>query len=499
MRIGERKVINNTKLIMNVFSYLELVDLVKMRSMNATCKIISDYYIKINMNRDKIKYKGVSKYNLGNKNEMEESSSPNHTGDSCSYNLKSINCSNENDRSIIRMKFLQLWNTYSNKSSIDKIDYNDSKLVDLIKVVIYLISNIKDNNDCNLIFNQFSFGSELYRILDSVKCEFELINANTASLNGNYESKDGSQKCNYIKEFFKNETLWKCIAILSGYNLSNAELVNNENGNVIDYYLWPEKTSEPVQCMITYNAIDLILFKLNNISNINKNIHKQIYSLINKSKSAELNFYNNSGVIVNKRNINISSNDNVFNSFELSNGFFDTSSRDYSNSLGENSSINDEVFCNLVIWTLNIIKMQKQLPLIKKKASNSNEEYDFPPFPSGCLNNRHALVKNSDFSNDDLFKNNDVIKQNSNAFSKCNCFRYKTGNSKSEAKLEDNLNALNISERKSWPCYNSNYSSCSYDECKQLPETVSKLCGVVKTQESLLSDLKLILRTMKRR
>ncbi|KAH7648885.1 hypothetical protein FG379_001254 [Cryptosporidium bovis] len=507
MRTEKRKIINNTKLIMNILSYLELIDLVKMRGINSTCKIISDYYIKMNINRDKIKYKSAKNYNSSDTNNTED-----NTMNRINDYTTAITNNDNNNTSVIRMKFLQLWNIYSNKNNIDKIDYSDNKLVDIIKVIFYLMLNIKDNNDDNLIFNHFNFSPELYKIFDSVQCEF----SNIGNINGDVENRDNYHKYNYIQEFFKNETVWKCIAILSGYNLSNAELVNNENGNIIDYYLWPEKISEPIQCVISGNIADFILFKLSNISNVSKSIQKQIHFLMNKNKSAELNFYNNNGVIVNKVNINVPNNDHIFSNVEFNKEFLDISYSDSSGkssfpknssySFSEYSSVNDEMCCNLIIWILNIIKVQKQLSFIKKTTfdpnrkcnsfSSPSQKRSLSSVPFEDKNQKCKPIKSANYIHSSYNSNNNPKSQNVYANSRCYCCNYKTENREDIIKC-DNTSDLHVCERRIYQNCDHN-SSSSYDEYKQLPETVSKLYNVVKTQESLLSDLKYILNTIKR-
>ncbi|KAK9173677.1 hypothetical protein CmeUKMEL1_11405 [Cryptosporidium meleagridis] len=491
----KHSILNNTRIIMKLFSFLEISDLVKMRNLNSCCKLISDHYIKVSIHRDKSKHKSIDIEN--NYQSISGSNNNNITNNFCSNKIN-----NNSNISQLRMKFLQLWNIYSNKNLIEKVNYYDYNLCFIIKILIYLISNVKDGLDLSLIFatshfhlqqiygyglddsnslssninnhskNNNAFNLERDLDLDIEQDEYIDFQSNSSNigLNHNHESIPI-----YIQEFFRNEGIWKAIAKLSGYNLSNAELSSESNG-IFEYYLWPEKMEDPKYSIIDQNIIENIFSAILKMKTLDPNIRKQITVLMNKNLKAELTFYSNAGNVINRSNINI-----VKDQFSPSyyNQHCNTDFlRDNCHNINGNypseminpllqpcTFINSQLSSIILIWIINFLKLQKQLPCLKQITksdkfvfnTNSNNKYRLQ-------NRNHQLLHNHNYNYNKIPLNS---KLSSPKFSKLN----------------------NINNQSQNQCSNSNLGDIS--------ETFGKLCNIINSQENLLTELKQILNTIK--
>ncbi|KAF7458732.1 hypothetical protein HWI79_817 [Cryptosporidium felis] len=449
---SKHSILNNTKLMMNIFSFLEISDLIRIRSLNSSSRLISDYYVKININRDKAKFKTNSKTQLQNSDYLPENDR--HSG----------NVSNENhcfptapsSSSLLRLKFLQLWNIYSNNNYIEKINYYDNKLCLLVKILLYLILNVKQEVNWNLNLNPEISQEDLFTFLEH-------------SSNPNHACRSSEDNPVYIQEFLRNETIWKSLAILSGYNLSYAELISDQDGiGAVDYYLWPEKICEPKQCIINQNIIRIIALNLQNIKDLNPFVYKQASLLqFNSSSRAELTFYNNNGQIVNRSNIQISNRNQSCSKSSIHDlDFFEINppktglNQQFLQPSHLPNNINEQISSILATWIVSYLKLQKQLPCLKKVPKTRRSHQSF--------HNHHYLSESKTANGNPISRNkHPTLNKGFDPNSSINDFK------------------------------DSGVSASSYSCDSKLPETFGKLCNVIKSQENLLNELKFILNTIK--
>ncbi|KAJ1612914.1 hypothetical protein OIY81_1115 [Cryptosporidium canis] len=446
-------ILNNTRVIMNLFSFLEISDLIQMRNLNSCSKLISDHFIKVNINRDKSKNMNADGENNSTyiKNTQEFTSK--------SHNL--------NSTSQLRMKFLQLWNIYSNKSSIEKVNYYDSNLSLLVRILLYLISNVKKGLEYSFIPN-----NGLISISQDLDLDLDL----DLDQGSGCDQLDFDNTPIYIQEFLRNEAIWKIIAKLSGYNLSNAEL-SSESDGIFEYYLWPEKIDDPKYSMIDQNIIENILSKMMRIRNLDPNIRKQVAILMNKNSKAELIFYSNSGNIVNKSKIHIIKNPLDSENHENNNCDFlrDIYHRDNSESPSDHltaSYINSQLSSTILLWILNFLKLQKQLPCLKQvpKSNNNKAHLNNGPFQHQQRNN-HNILHNHNYNIKRIIPTL-APKASMSRFSRL----LNNKNSQIQSEGLDNFSNSNLGD---------------------IPETFGKLCNIINSQENLLVELKQILNTIK--
>ncbi|KAH8583718.1 uncharacterized protein ELE39_001464 [Cryptosporidium sp. chipmunk genotype I] len=520
-------ILNNTKVIMNLFSFLEISDLVKMRNLNSCCKLISDHYIKISIHKDKSKYTNI---------EVENSDESNNNA-KCYCPSKFNNINNNNNTSQLRMKFLQLWNIYSNKNSMEKVNYYDYNLCFLIKIIIYLISNVKDGLDFSFIPTSTRYFQQIYGYGLDDSPSLSSNNNNTMNINNHqkhnyinlerdldldleqddytdFQSNSSSIGLNinhnyenipiYIQEFFKNEEIWKVIAKLSGYNLSNAELLSESNG-IFEHYLWPEKMEDPKYSIIDQNIIEHVFSIILRMKNLDPNIRKQISILMNKNFKAELTFYSNSGNIINRSNINIikdqfnpsfinkdNSNNNNNNHHHHCNTDFlrDIYHNINSNYPSENINsvlqpctfINSQLSSIILLWIINFLKLQKQLPCLRqipksdKFFLNSNDN-----------NNKYRLQhRHNQFLHNHNYNSNKIP------------FNSKLSSTSRLSRL-NNINNKNNENQTQSQSQSHGMNKCQFSNINlgDIPETFGKLCNIINSQENLLIELKQILNTIK--
>ncbi|KAL5369718.1 hypothetical protein CPHLJ_3g3630 [Cryptosporidium parvum] len=528
----KHSILNNTKIIMNLFSFLEISDLVKMRNLNSCCKLISDHYIKMSIHRDKSKYKNIEIEN----NDESNSSNNNNMNNIANYFCPS-KINNNNNISQLRMKFLQLWNIYSNKNLIEKVNYYDYNLCFIIKILIYLISNVKDGLDLSLIFatnnfylqqiygyglddsnslssniNNHSKNSHIFNIERDLDIDIEQdeyidfqSNSSTIGLNHNHESIPI-----YIQEFFRNEGIWKVIAKLSGYNLSNAELSSESNG-IFEYYLWPEKMEDPKYSIIDQNIIENIFSTILKMKTLDPNIRKQVTILMNKNLKAELTFYSNTGNIINRSNINIvkdqfnpsyyssidNNNNNNNNHHHHHHNCNTDFQRDNSHNINSNypsemiysllqpcTFINSQLSSIILLWIINFLKLQKQLPCLKQIPKNDKFLFN----ANNNNNNKYRLQhRNHQFLHNHNYNYN-KIPLNSK-FSSTSRF--------SKLNNINNQNQSQIQSQNQSQSQNQNKNQFSNSNLGDIPETFGKLCNIINSQENLLTELKQILNTIK--
>ncbi|KAL7067031.1 hypothetical protein ACR3K2_25930 [Cryptosporidium serpentis] len=440
----------NAKLIWRVFLFLELKDLVYIRTVNPICEVVVGYIIEDYLQRDKLLFRR-SHLNI---NTME---SCNIIDSNYKDELKLNHIFDSSRFSLLRTKFIEIWNICSNIQIAENLNQNDNRIKILVEAIYILVGALGIHPKYNTIIDIESFFGEIR------------LNNHT-----------------YNKQGFA----WKQMAKLSGYNLSSAELLR-ENGKEVDYFYWPEKVDDPKYSSVDVFTIQVVLEKIAQISELDKQVYKQLKFLIKKHLPAELTFYNSSGVAIEKT-ILYTDDQNEPKELELKENMQTklpvTNMQLFSDPEGSVNLYNNYLINSFVEWIIVVIKTQNWLPHLKQIGTSTLQDASLL-YDSLHLSRNAKTKINSDYTEPG-------VTDNINTDEECNL---NTRNSKSA--LVESQKACIRSEHVK--VCNSNYvkkdkqTASKTSEDLPYPITVEKLCKAIKSQEVLLRELKTILKIMR--
>ncbi|EEA08121.1 uncharacterized protein CMU_010690 [Cryptosporidium muris RN66] len=440
---------SNAKLIWRVLLFLELKDLVHIRTVNPICEVVVGYIIKDYLQKDKFLFRShlnistMESYNIIDSNYKDELKL-NHIFDSSRFSL-------------LRTKFIEIWNICSNIQIAENLNQNDNRIKILVEAIYILVGALGIHPKYNTMIDIDSFFGEI---------RFNNHNYNTQGF------------------------AWKQMAKLSGYNLSSAELLR-ENGKEVDYFYWPEKVDDPKYSSVDVFTTQVVLEKIAQISELDEKVYKQLRFLIKKHLPAELTFYNSSGVAIEKT-ILYTDDQNEPKEFESKESMQTklpvTNVQLFSDTKGGINLYNDYLINSFVEWIIVVIKTQNLLPHLKQIGTSTLQDANLQ-YDSLYLSKNTKTKINSDNTEPNITNNISTDKD----------YNLNIRNSKNAlvGPQETCIRSEHVKLCNSKYMKRDKQTTFETSENLPYPMTVEKLCKAIKSQEVLLRELKTILKIMR--
>ncbi|OII77404.1 hypothetical protein cand_008950 [Cryptosporidium andersoni] len=438
---------SNAKLIWRVLLFLELKDLVYIRTVNPICEVVVGYIIKDYLQKDKLLFRShlnistMESYNIIDSNYKDE--------------LKLDHIFDSSRFSLLRTKFIEIWNICSNIQIAENLNQNDNRIKILVEAIYILVGALGIHPKYNTIIDIENFFGEI-------------------RFNNNYNTQGFA---------------WKQMARLSGYNLSSAEILR-ENGKEVDYFYWPEKVDDPKYSSVDVFTAQVVLEKIAQISELDEKVYKQLRFLIKKHLPAELTFYNSSGVAIEKT-ILYTDDKNEPKEFESKESMQTklpvANMQLFSDSKASINLYNNYLINSFVEWIIVVIKTQNLLPHLKQIGTSTLQDASL--LYDSLYLSRNAKTKiNSDHTEPSVTDINTVEDCNLNSRNSKNAL---------VGSQETCIGSEHVKVCNSKYMKRDKQTAFKTSEHLPYPMTVEKLCKAIKNQEVLLRELKTILKIMR--